>query len=240
MKAMRTNNKTRFYVVAAWLALGVILVGFFKTFIFPFAQGTFSAPPIIYFHGFFLMLWALLFIVQSTLIQTKRVRIHQRLGLLGAALVPCVVFSTLGVGIFALKRDVLAGGGQTAISSLIGSITAPLLFTSLVAAALLYRRRPEFHKRLMLLAMIAIIWPAFFRFRHYFPSVPKPEIVFALIIPQSMVFLAMLLDKIRDGRVHPVYLNAGMALVAENVAEACFFDTSGWRVMANWLAGFFI
>lgn len=48
------------------------------------------------------------------------------------------------------------------------------MFTGLVAAGLINRRRPEVHKRLMLLATLLILWPAWFRFRHFFPGVPRP------------------------------------------------------------------
>jgi hypothetical protein len=144
------------------------------------------------------------------------------------------------VGVYALKRDLALGAGQIAISSLLGAFTGPLIFAILVGAAIVYRRRPEFHKRLMLLAMIAIIWPAFFRFRHYFPSVAYPEVVFAVILPDCMILLAMLWEKLTIGRVHVVYLTLGLGLIAENVAEVYFFDSSGWRVLANRLASFFL
>ena len=114
------------------------------------------------------------------------------------------------------------------------------MFTVLVAVAIAYRRRPEFHKRLMLLAMIAIIWPAFFRFRHYFPSVAYPEVVFGLVLPDSMILLAMVWEKFTIGRVNAIYLTAGLALIAENIAELFLFDTCGWRVLGNWLASLFL
>src|SRR6185295_3188287 len=119
---------------------------------------------------------------------------------------PCVVFSTMAAGVYVLKRDLARGDGQVAISSLVGTFTSPLVFALLVAVAIVYRRRPEYHKRLMLLAMIAIIWPAFFRFRHYFPSVAHPEVVFAFVLPNCMILIAMLWEKLMIGRVHVVYL----------------------------------
>ena len=131
--------------------------------------------------------------------------------------------------------------GQIAVSSLVG-FTSPIIFAILVTAAIKYRLGVQkIHKWLMLLAMIAIIWPAFFRFRHYFSYyVPYPEVIFALVLPDIMVVISMLWEKITLGRIHPIYLTAGVALIAENVAEACLFDSSGWRVVANWLAHFFL
>lgn len=234
------KRKSRYFLVASCVALLITFVGFFKTFFLPFARGTFSAPAVIYVHGTFLFLWTALLVTQSVLIQVRKVKLHRRLGFLSLGLIPCVAISTMAAGVYALKRDVALGGGQVAISSLVGTFTAPVIFAALVTAALVYRKRPEIHKRLILLAMIAVLWPAFFRFRHYFPSVAHPEFVFGFVLPQSMVLAAMLWEKLTLGRVHPVYLTAGLALVAENFLEFYLFDSSGWRVVANWLAGFFL
>ena len=143
-------------------------------------------------------------------------------------------------GVYVMKRDLAAGLGEIAISSLVGTFTTPIVYAAFVVAGIFYRRKPEIHKRLMLLAMIAILWPAFFRFRHYFPTIQNPELIFTLIIPDSMILLAMLWEKLTVKRVHPVYFTAGLALFAENFAEYWLFDSPGWRIVAHWLAGFFI
>jgi hypothetical protein len=226
--------------VAACLALGVTIVGFFKTFILPSARGSFSAPAVIYVHGGLLFLWAALFVAQSVLIQVRRPRLHRRLGFLSLGLIPAVVISTAAAGVYVMKRDLSAGGGQTAVSSLVGNFTTPIVFAALAGAGIAYRRRLEIHKRLMLLAMTAILWPAFFRFRHYFPSFASAELVFAIALPNSMVLAAMLWEKLATGRVHVVYFTAGLALIAYNFTEYYLFDSSGWRRVAHWLAGFFL
>lgn len=234
------RKRSRYFLFASCLALVVAFVGFFKTFFLPSVRGTFSAPAVIYIHGGFLFLWTTVLVIQSTLIRFKRIKIHRQLGYLSLVLVPGVVISTMAAGVFVLKRDLALGLGQLAVSSLVGTFTTPLIFAVLVAAAIWYRRRPELHKRLMLLAMMAIVWPAFFRFRHYFPAVAHPEVVFGFILPNTMVLVAILWEKLTIGRVHAVYLTAGLLLIAENFTELYLFDTNGWRVVGNWLAAFFV
>jgi hypothetical protein len=234
------KRKSRYFLVASGIALVITFVGFFKTFILPFARGTFSAPAIIYVHGGLLFLWTAFLVTQSMLIQMRKVKLHRLLGFLSLGLLPCVAVSTMAAGVYVMKRDLALGWGQTAVSSLVGTFTAPIIFAVLVTVAIVYRRRPEIHKRLMLLAMVAIIWPAFFRFRHYFPSVAYPEFVFGFVLPQSMILAAMLWEKLIIGHVHMVYLTVGLALVAENFLEFYLFDSNGWRVLANWLASFFL
>lgn len=232
----RADRASRFYVGMAWLALVVALAGFLPTFFLPLARGAFSAPPVVYLHGVLLFAWLVLFAAQATLVRRQRASVHRRAGWVAVALVPCIVASGIAVGLFAMKRDVAAGGGETAVSSIVGTVTAMLLYAALVAAALWYRRRPGYHKRLMLLATLSILWPAWFRFRHYFPSVPHPEIVFAIVFPDSLILLAMIRDRLAVGRIHPVYLVAGVALIAEHLVEAILFDTPAWRVVAHRLA----
>lgn len=234
------RKKSRYFLAAACLALAVVLMGFWTTFILPSFKGEFSAPAVIYVHGAFLFLWSLVLLVQSSLIHAKKVRVHLTIGYIALAVAAGVVISTMAVGVYTMKRDLGAGLGRIAVSSLVGTFTAPIIFAILVSLAVKYRRRPEIHKRLMLLAMIAIIWPAFFRFRHYFPSVPSPEIYFGMFLPNLMIVISMIWDKVRNGRIHPVFLIAGTALIAENVAEALLFDTPPWQTAANWLASFFL
>jgi|SRR6185369_3114258 len=234
------RKKSRYFLLASCLALVAVITGFWTTFILPSFKGEFSAPAVIYVHGGFLFLWTLVLLFQSSMIQAKKVRVHLTFGYIALAIAAGVVISTVAVGVYTMKRDLAAGVGQIAVSSLVGTFTAPIIFAIFVSLAVKYRRRPEIHKRLMLLAMIAIIWPAFFRFRHYFPSVPNPEIYFGVFLPDLMIVISMIWDKIHNGRVHPVFLVAGSALIAENVAEVILFDTSAWQAVANWLASFFL
>ena len=154
--------KSRFYFAAALIALAAVLIGFWKTFILPSFRGTFEAPLVIYVHGAFLFLWTLLLVLQSVLVHKRKIKVHRTIGYFGLAIAAGVIISTPAAGVYVLRRDI-AEQGQIAISSLLGTFLTPTVFAILVAAAVKYRWRPEIHKRLMVLAMIAIMWPAFFR-----------------------------------------------------------------------------
>ncbi|MFT3745736.1 MAG: hypothetical protein QM785_15780 [Pyrinomonadaceae bacterium] len=243
MEAIPVNGpvkRSRYFLAASVLALVFALVGFLKTFIIPKLSGTFEAPAVIYVHGGFLFLWTVFFVVQAVLIRRKKLKYHRLLGFGSVVLVLGVAISTMAAGVYVMKRDLALGLGEIATSALLGTFTTPLIFMSFVAAGIYYRRKPEIHKRLMLLAMIAIMWPAFFRFRHYFPGISNPELIFGVLLPNSMTLLVMLWEKLTMGTINRVYLYAGTALFAENLAENYFFDSPGWRIAAHWLAGFFL
>jgi hypothetical protein len=238
--AMPSRPRTRYFLWAGAIALAAVLVGFFKTFIQPSWQGSFHGPTIVYVHGSFVLAWIVLFLTQAWWIQSRRIPRHRSLGVIAAVVAPGVVVSTLAMGVFVMRRDLQAGLGELATSSMLGSFTSPLIFFALVAAALVYRRQPEIHKRLMLLATAAILWPAFFRFRHYFPQVPHPDWVFGFLPQQLFIVAAMLADKLRLGRVHPVYWWVGVPFMIEAALENWYFDSPGWRVIAHWLASWFV
>ncbi|HEY0731595.1 MAG TPA: hypothetical protein VGD33_04195, partial [Chitinophagaceae bacterium] len=120
-----------------------------------------------------------------------------------------------------------------AFSALLGTATSALMFFVLVFAAILNQNKPEVHKRLMLLATIIVLWPAWFRFRHYFPSVPRPDIWFGVVLADSFIILAWIRDKIRYGKIHPVLLYVGMLIILEHAIEIMLFDSVNWRILSK-------
>lgn len=227
------ERRTRFYIVVALVVLGAAVVGFAKTFFWPLSHGRFHAPPVIFIHGALAFSWVSLFLIQPSLIRRGSYGIHTRLGAVGAAIAVALAATGVAVGIYSTKKDLAAGLGEPAISNLVGVCTSMAMFLGLVAAAVVLRARPETHKRLMLLASVLVVWPAWFRFRHYFPDVPRPEIVFALLPLVALILLAMLRDRMVVGRVHPAYLWAGSGVIGEQVAEVAFYDTAPWRAVAH-------
>lgn len=233
-------KRSRYFLTAAYLSLAVVIIGFWKTFIVPSFKGTFVAPPVIYIHGALLFAWTLFLVLQSILIRRKNLKLHRKIGWAGPVLMMGVAVSTIVAGVYVLHRDIAAGGDHIAMSSFLGTVTTSIIFVALVTVGIMYRRRPEVHKRLMLLAMISIIWAAFGRFRHYFPPFEQAMLVFQVIVPLSMIVIAMLWEKFTKGRIHPVYFIVGVPLIAETITETLLFDTPVWQSVSRWIAGFFL
>lgn len=226
------------YIVVGIIGLAVALIGFSKTFIFPIAAGTFTAPSIVYIHGLFTFSWVVLFLVQALLIRTENWSLHFRLGLIGALAALGTALTMPVVGRYQVERELSLGFGETAVSSILGTVTAAILFLGFVAAAIWNRGKPEVHKRLMLIATIHVLWPAWFRFRHYFPSVQPPEIWFALLAADSLFVLAWIWDYRANGRVHPVLLYGSLLVMTDHVIETFAFDSGPWRAAANFVWSF--
>ena len=64
---------------------------------------------------------------------------------------------------------------------------------------------------------------------------PRPDIIFAVVLANSLIVLAALRDWLVLRRVHPVWLIWGSALILEQIAEVVLFDSSAWRGVARFL-----
>lgn len=200
--------------------------------------GTFSAPGTVYLHGAFTFSWIVLFLIQTSLINLKKYRMHMFLGFGGILIAFGAALTMLPVGLYAANKELKQGLGETAISGIVGVITSAILFLTLVAAGTINRHNAETHKRLMLLATIVVLWPAWFRFRHYFPSVPRPDIWFAVVVADSLILISCIWDKIANGTVHPVFKYLGTFIILEHIFELIMFDSPSWRLVANHIYNF--
>lgn len=228
-----TKGKLTFFTAMAFVGIAAVLIGFLKTFIIPVLSGTKTWPFPIYLHASFAFSWLLIFLTQSILIQNRKYETHIAIGKWATIVAPGACISSIPAALYQCKRELGEGAGQIAISSFLGSLTSGCIFLFLVAFAVGYRKRPQIHKRLMLLATIILIWPAWFRWRHYFPSVQRPDIWFAVVLSDSLIIVAFIWDWLKNKSIHSSLLFTGLFLIAEHCMEIIFFNSSGWRTIAN-------
>lgn len=228
-----------FFLIMSFVGLLAAIIGFGKTFFLPVANGTFNAPFVIHLHGALAFAWVILFVFQPALIRSENYRLHQYLGVLGLLIAAGISVTMIPAGIFVVDRDLNQGLGEFAYSSLLGVVTSGILFLTLVLAGIVNRKRPQTHKRLMLLATIVVLWPAWFRFRHYFPSVPRPDIWFGLVLADSLIIISWIWDRIRNGSIHPVFKYVGTFIIIEQSMEVALFGTPAYQSAAKWLYSLF-
>lgn len=231
------DRATLFYFAFGLFGLLVVALGFGVTYAVPMARRTFSAPGIVHLHGAFALGWVLLVVVQAMLVRRVRTPLHRRVGRIALPLAPAVWASGIATGVWAAARD-LPELGTAATSSLAGTVSGLSIYLLLVVAAVLTRRKPDWHKRLVMLATIQLLWPAFFRLRHWLPAVPDPDIWFALVLAYAPILVAVVRDRWRYGRIHPVWLFLGPAVIVEQSVEFALFDQEPLRRFGQFLYGF--
>jgi len=234
--ATKVATRSGFFLYMSLGFLAVALIGFSTTFFLPLARGTFVAPPVTYVHGALLFAWLIFLVAQASLIRVRNVFVHRRLGWLGASLGIAIVISGVAVSLYVTRRDLAAGRGDVVLGEFVGLLFTVLIFGSLIAAAIVLRRNSESHKRLLLLATIWVLAPAWLRFRHLFPAVENPMVVFS-IIADSLILVAIARDLGAYKRVHFVYVSVGGLMVAWDILFPFAFQSATWLRVGRWLLG---
>jgi hypothetical protein len=242
---------SRFYVTMAAIFVAIAFGGFLGTYWLQIARGTFNGSPLLHVHGLLFSLWTLFFFSQATLIANRRLRTHRAWGLLGISLATAMLFMGLAVAIEGMRNRIEAGYGEAARAFVITPVSAVLLFAALVAAAMFNLRRPEWHKRLMLVATASILQAPIARF--FFlaasgggPGVrpglgPPPPIergVGAGLLVASLVVAAMVHDWRSRGRVHPAYWWGFGALMTVQSLRPVIGHTDSWYRFTDFLLAF--
>lgn len=220
----------RFFSAMAFVAALVVFAGFAPTYFLKQVFGTPPLSPMFHLHGALFTSWIVLFIVQTSLIATKRVRIHQRLGILGGFLAGAMLIVGYLAAITATRRAVNAGAAE-ALGFLVIPIGDLLQFGILIALGLYFRRRPQIHKRLFLLATIALLTPAIARLPHVLTY--GPLLFFGLT--DLFIAICFVYDRVVRGRIHPAFFWGGISMVAFQILRILIGGTSAWLAFAGWL-----
>lgn len=224
--AWARDRASFFYLGFGFYALAAVFFGFSTTYFAPMSKGSFAAPPIVHLHGALCLSWVVLVIAQSALVRNSQTRLHRQIGKIGIPIALGILISGMGTALWATKRDL--PNGQLALSTMIGTLTSLSIFVAFVVFGIAMRRRPDWHKRLMMLAAVTVLWPAFFRFRHLMPWVPRPDIWLALVLADLPILVAGMRDRLLYGRVHPVWAIFGTLLIVEQTIELMLFETGFW------------
>lgn len=153
---------------AVGIAIAMFMVnfaGFAPTF---FLRPFFDVPQIplyLYLHGVVGTAWFALVVIQAVLIANRQFARHRQLGWFGVGLAAVVI----GLGVYTstqmVPRNAAAHELSEADIQLYSAVTAAdlagfIVFPTLVALAIYYRRRVDIHMRLMLIATLEVTGPA--------------------------------------------------------------------------------
>lgn len=230
----RKFDHTFFAVFAAFL-VGAVLVGFGPTF---YLKPFFNSPPIsrtiVWVHGFVMAAWVLLFVVQIYFVSAKKIKLHQKLGILGVVLAFVVFVVGLLTSIAAAKYGSPSAPADVArLEFLIIPLGDMLVFGLVFGAAIYYRKKPLNHKRLMLLLAITLLPAAIARFPGGLTNSFGPLWFYG--VPTLLITALIALDAWKSGKVNRVFLVAGSLVIVGFWARLPLGSSQAWLSFASWI-----
>ncbi len=221
---------TYFYFFMSLLIAVIVVYGFSHTIDERLIHATPARPFLLYVHGAIFSGWVAFYILQSLLVRAHNVRLHRTLGWFGVALGSAVFVFGVWIAIVMSQFRIVHFHGKGAVENLALSFYDVAAFAIPFALAILYRKKPEYHRRLILLATCALTSAAFARF----PANLMPRHWFFVGV-DMLVLLGVARDLIVNRRVHRVYAIGFPAFVVSQsfVMYVILSHSSYWLKIAN-------
>jgi hypothetical protein len=222
----RRRVRSPFYAGLAMLMVGLALAGFWPQYYSSLVVGvvpTSSAHWLIHLHSSLFLAWMLVFLVQTVLIWRGRLMLHRRLGkfFVGYGFAIAAIGLLAGFALAARFGRRLGDMDQAAAFVFAPTIDM-VFFGGFLAAALVWRNRPERHRRAMLLATFSI---AVVGIGRLLAPVGDPWIWQPLTL--SPLLLAFGYDLLVERRVHAV-LAVGLGVHWLRLNQEVYTTTEAW------------
>lgn len=227
-EASTTNQLTiflsrYFYLCMSLVLAALVILGFSRTVNPNLFRASPPRPQLLWMHGAAFSMWIVFFIAQSALVRARKVGVHRALGWFGAGLASVMVVLGLAVAVVMTRFDtvVLQQKGVEAFLSV--PIVDMLVFGSCIALAIYWKKKPEYHRRLILIASCSLMDAAVGRFDFIFN-----HSLFYIAL-DVLILLGVARDWVVDKRVHKVYLYALPTLIV--VQSLAIY---AWRINPKW------
>jgi hypothetical protein len=234
--AVRIRKDRAFYAGMGLAIAATVIWGFAPTFYF---ARWMEAPPttpeigaLLALHGGVFTAWVALMVVQPLLIARRNLKLHRKLGYLGAGVAAAMVLVGNVAAVAAMH------GGFKGLGDPYVFYAVPFFainsFAVTVYFAVRWRNFADTHKRLILLSNAALLGAAIARI----PLGPIQNAApFSFIFGPDLIILAgIAYDMASRGRVHRVWLHGGALMVASQLLMLAVMGTQGWHAFAEAMA----
>jgi hypothetical protein len=214
-----------FYFAMSLVAAAAVVAGFGETVDEKLFHPAVAPPRILWVHGAVFSSWIVFFIFQSALVRTRNVKWHRLLGWVGVGLAAVMVPLGVATAILMVRFETYRLHQQGRFAFLAIPFFDIGVFALCASLAIVWRRKPELHRRLIFFATCALLVAAFARMDHAFLRVHS----LMYLGPDLLLALGICRDLLVNGRVHKVYR---VGLPAYMVAQ--LFVVYLWRVGPEW------
>lgn len=231
----RRRRERWFYISMAIAAVITVFAGFAPTYYLRPYYNTAPLMPLLHLHGIVFTSWLALFLVQTTLVAAHRTDIHRRLGILGGVIAAFMVLLGFTTAVIRASQGATPIPGVSPLSFLVVPLGDIFVFAILVGAGFYYRRRPDVHKRLMLLATISILAAAIARLPLAIMQAGPPAF---FGFTDVFVLACIVYDLITLKRVHRATVFGAILIIASQPLRLMLGGTHAWLAFAGWLTHF--
>jgi len=212
-----------FYLTMALVMTGVVVAGFSRTVGDNLFHAKPERPMLLWMHGAAFSAWMAFFIAQSGLVRVRKVNWHRFLGWFGAALAAAMVVLGCVINVVMTRFHTVQLHEPDGSSFMSIPYVDMLIFGVGVGLAICWRKRPDYHRRLMFIATCQLMDAGFGRFAYVF----NHDLYYPLL--DLLIVLGMARDLVVEGRVHKVYLYALPAvIVLQGTAVYLYRANPGW------------
>ena len=212
-----------FYLCMSLVLAALVIVGFSRTANANLFHANPPRPLLLWMHAAVFSMWVVFFIAQSALVRARKVSVHRLLGWFGAGLAAVMVVLGCIIAVVMARFDTVVLHQKDADAFLSIPFGDMIVFGSCIAMAIYWRKKPEFHRRLVFIASCQLMDAALGRFDFIFN-----HNLFYLVL-DCLIALGMVRDWVVDKRVHKVYLYALPSLI---VLQSLAIYT--WRIDPKW------
>jgi len=229
--ARRIDAERRFFTGIAIVMALITLVGFTPTYYFASAFHAKPLVPLTHAHGIVFSAWMLLYLAQNALVYAGRRDLHRWLGTAGAGL--AVLVFVLGVWVAIDSGHFNRGTpGRDQPTFLVFPLVNITIFAGLAVAAIWKRGESAAHKRLMLLATIALVTTPLARITTMLGS-PAPPPIGGMILTDVLLGTLVLFDLHQRGRLHYVTKWVGAGFVLSQPLRVALGRSDAWQAFAG-------
>jgi len=223
MSQARGFVKSYFYCLMSLLFVMLVVWGFSRTVNASLFHSIPPRPFLLWIHGAVFAGWVAFFIAQSTLVRVHKVSWHRSFGWFGAGLAAVMVPLGVAIAVIMARFDAVQLHMADTDAFLAIPFYGMLAFSVIIGLAIYWRKRPEFHRRLMLIGTCGLMDAPIARFDFVFD-----RHLFFLCV-DFLIVLGVVHDFVVDRRVHKVYLYALPAVIlGQNLALYL------WRMNPPW------
>jgi len=217
-----------FFPAMAVLILAIVVFGFAQSYFLPGLVFAKLPNALVHIHGAIFVSWIFLLLIQSFLVAAGRIKWHIALGILGVILPPLMaIFGVLTV-FDSIRRNGTPIPPQLLI---VGDFGELALFLALVAWAMIRRRSPAAHKRLIILATMAITGPAINRW----PFPPALRLPGTLVVFLLLPLIVIAYDLWSTRRIHRATTIATVLIYVQALTLIPLANLPIWEPFIAWI-----